>query len=158
MRREYIVIHHSLTKDGETVSWAAIERYHVRVNRWRDIGYHAGVELVAGPEMGEYAYQGLIGRAEDDFAAACPEAHMNQIGLHLCLVGNFDLTPPPKAMLVRAAVRFIIPWMRRYDISPERVIGHRDAGLMAGFDWEKGQYKSCPGTQFDLDLLRGMLG
>ena len=157
MKREFIVIHHSLTKDGVTVSWPAIERYHVRTQHWRDIGYHAGVELVGGPELGEYAYQGLIGRPEDDFAAACHEAHMNQIGLHLCLVGNFDLAPPPKEMLIRAAIRFIIPWMRRYNIPADHIIGHRDAGLMAGFDWKKGQYKSCPGSQFDLDVLRKML-
>lgn len=162
MTRTHIVLHHSLTKDSASVSWAAIERYHREVKGWRDIGYHAGIELVASPALGRYAYQGLVGRAEDDIAAACVEAHMNECGLHLCLVGDFDIVPPPQAMLERAVLRFIRPWARRYNISPDCIIGHRDAGLMEGHDWRhthadgSREYKSCPGAAFDLDLVRLM--
>ena len=79
---------------------------------------------------------------------------MNAHGLHVCLVGDFDLAPPPLRMIEVAARRVVLPWMHRYGITAERIIGHRDAGLMAGFDWRKDQYKSCPGRAFDLEILR----
>ena len=82
---------------------------------------------------------------------------MNNVGLHVCCVGNYDLTPPPTGLIECLIRRVVVPWMRRYGIPPENVIGHRDAGLMAGFDWRKGQYKTCPGKLFSLDLFREML-
>jgi len=113
--------------------------------------------------FGDYAWQALFGRSEDRIAAACKEAGMNALGLHVCCVGNFDLTPPPQALLDRLCERVVEPWMRRYGILAERIIGHRDAGLMAGFDWRQKnaagirQYKSCPGERFDLDAVRRMV-
>jgi len=166
---EYIVLHHSATQDGPTVSWPAIERFHREERGWRDIGYHAGVEQVlalpplTSSALAPYAWQGLVGRPPGAVAAACQEAGMNSKGLHLCLVGNFDLAPPPLRLLEVAARRFIIPWMSEYGITPDRVIGHRDAGLMAGFDWRVmgpigvRQYKTCPGLRFDLELVRRMV-
>jgi len=167
VRKTHIVVHHSLTEDGQAVSWPAIEKYHREDPKhgWRDIGYHAGVELVADPhgDVGPYAWQGLVGRPTYVMASACREADMNVLGLHLCLVGNFDLAPPPLRMLEVAVRRFIVPWMTEHGVTPARVIGHRDAGLMAGFDWRKvgadgkRQYKTCPGLRFDMDLLRRMI-
>ena len=151
MTRRYIVVHHSLTKDGETVSWGAIEHYHVAARGWRDIGYHAGVELVGG------GYYALIGRNVNEAAAAVKEMDMNELALHVCVVGNFDVTPPDKADLAVLARRVVIPWMTMFGIPAEHVIGHRDVGLMAGYDWREGKYQSCPGRSFDLESFRGLV-
>ena len=147
-RRDYIVLHHSLTKDGETVSWGAIEEYHLNEMGMRDIGYHYGIELIGKK------YFALVGRPEEEIAAACKQAEMNARGIHVCFVGNYDEHPAPLEMVKVALRRVILPVMHRHGIPPERIIGHRDAGIMDGFDWRKNQFKTCPGTAFDMDLVR----
>lgn len=151
MLRTHIMIHHSLTADSGTVSWAAIEKYHREDPKhgWRDIGYHAGIEIVADPkgDLARYAYQGLVGRPVRAHASACPQGGMNSVALHVCCIGNFDLVAPPLALLERLAFRFLLPWMSDNGIPPERIIGHRDYNPA----------KSCPGKRFDLDLLRRMV-
>lgn len=170
---EYIVLHHSLTEDGETNDWEAIRKYHTswryqgRIitaqeaaalkaqgkkpeSPWSDIGYHLGIELQGGKIV---LQQGRpIGRP----GAHCVEAGMNRRSIGICVVGNFDLAPPSLEKLT--FLRSVITGLKiKYAIPPANVIGHRDAGLMAGFDWRKGQFKTCPGKLFPLDTLRGML-
>ena len=64
----YIMLHHSLTKDGATVSWQAIRRWHMGLigsgnknspdynpyleKPMKDIAYHFGIELVGSPIIG----------------------------------------------------------------------------------------------------------
>lgn len=147
--KTHIMIHHSLTKDSGTVSWAAIEKFHRETNGWRDIGYHAGVESVvdlAGP-LGAYAYQGLIGRPEYAQAAACPQGNMNVRALHVCCVGNFDAVAPSRSLLTQLVRRVVLPWMTEFSIPPENIIGHRDFNSL----------KTCPGKLFDLEVLRRMV-
>jgi len=134
------MLHHSLTRDGQTVSWGAIRRYHVETRHWGAIGYHYGVELV-----GDH-YEVLMGRSELDPAAACPQEEMNARALHICCVGNFDDAPPPSAMLEALVGLVILPAMVEYGLPPERIIGHRDAN----------PNKTCPGLRFDLDVVRTM--
>ena len=145
--RTHIVVHHSLTPDSGSVSWAAIEKYHRETNGWRAIGYHKGVESVTeNPELAKYRYQVLQGRADDEQASACPQGDMNRIGLHVCCVGNFDLETPSDDMVRVLLTRVIQPWMREYGIPVENIVGHRDFN----------PHKSCPGVRFDLGLLREM--
>lgn len=155
--KTHIVVHHSATADSGTVSWGAIERYHRETNGWSDIGYHAGVELVGD------SYYSLIGRRPTWAGAACREANMNRSGLHVCCVGDYDQHPPTLGMIRCLIDRVILPWMEQYGITADNVIGHREAGLSAGFDFRafgpdgKRQYKTCPGLAFDLDALRRMV-
>ena len=143
----HIVIHHSLTKDGATVSWAAIEKFHRETHGWRDIGYHAGVEVVTPLEdLKAYRYQALFGRAPYDVAAACPQGRMNEVGLHVCCVGNFDVEVPAPEMYACLVKRIVIPWRRQYGIATERIKGHHDFNSA----------KSCPGANFSLELVRRM--
>ena len=152
MKPEWIVIHHSATRDSGTVSWDAIKRYHMEVNGWQDIGYHYGVELVGD------SYVVLFGRQPTVAGAHSKELNFNNKSLGVCLVGNFDEAPPPAEQL-KAAAWIVKILMRTFGIPVERVIGHRDVGLMAGFDWKLGPqvYKSCPGSQFLMPAFLKML-
>lgn len=142
------MVHHSLTKDSGTVSWAAIEKHHRVTQGWREIGYHAGIELVTeSADLRDYRYQALLGRPEREIAAACKEGRMNELALHVCCVGDYDTTAPPLAMLQRLCGRVLLPWMSRYGIGPDNIVAHRDFA----------KYKSCPGLKFDMDALRRMV-
>lgn len=139
--KSIIMLHHSLTKDSETVSWGAIRRFHTETQGWKDIGYHYGVELVGDQ------YEALVGRPENQVAAACKEGGMNTLAIHICCVGNYDLVAPPLAMLERLRDSLLRPIMERHHITPDHILGHRDFA----------PYKTCPGTMFDLDVVRKMV-
>ena len=150
MDPQYICVHHSLTKDGTVADWDAIRRYHKEVQGWSDIGYHYGVERVGKGILLQ------IGRPESQPGAHAKEMHMNSKSLGICVVGNFDLAPPGLEIM-----RFLAEIVKRkvaeYGIPVNAVIGHREVGAMGGFDWRKGQYKSCPGKYFSMDILRSMI-
>lgn len=136
MPKTAIVVHHSLTKDGATVSWDAIRRFHVVEQGWRAIGYHFGIERI-----GE-TVEVLIGRMPDDDAAAVKENGLNRTAIHVCLVGNFDEAPVPPEQWKKAVE--LIAWIARaFHIPTTRIYGHRDFNP-----------KSCPGTNFDLKAFR----
>ncbi len=130
------MLHHSLTKDGVVADWSAIRRYHMEVNGWREIGYHFGVEL-----LGE-GYLVQLGRSLSEVGAHCKEAHMNKQAIGVCVVGNFDLAPPPHTQitvlkeLVLNLLQFLVP-LPSTDIS-DRILLHRQFA----------PYKSCPGRLF----------
>jgi hypothetical protein len=150
MKPDYVVVHHSLTKDGLVVDWEAIRRYHIETNGWSDIGYHHGLERVGSAIVVQ------VGRPEFMPGAHCKEAGMNGRSIGICVVGNFDLAPPDLEML-KALRDICFAVMVNYAIPVGNVIGHRDAGLMAGFDWRKGQYKTCPGRLFPMEALRSLI-
>jgi hypothetical protein len=150
MKPEFIIVHHSLTKDGLVVDWEAIRRYHVETNGWAAVGYHHGLERVGSAIIAQ------VGRPEFMPGAHCKEAGMNGRSIGICVVGNFDLAPPDLEML-KALRDLCFAVMVNYGIPVQNVIGHRDAGLMAGFDWRRGQYKTCPGRLFPMDALHSLL-
>lgn len=136
--KTYIMIHHSLTKDGRTFSWAPIRQYHINHNRWLDIGYHYGVELI------DYEYEAMVGRPEDTTAAACRDGDMNRKAIHVLCVGNYDLQPPPEPMVVKLINYLLVPLIYRHNIAVNNIVGHRDFT----------HYKTCPGSKFNLEELR----
>lgn len=135
MLPSYIVVHHSLTVDGRALSWDDFRRYHVEHNHWRDIGYHAGLELV------EDHLEMLIGRPWDRQGAHCHGYNDKSVGV--CIVGNFDLGSPPAALWREAVAQ--VAWMADHlQVPTAHVIGHREGDTS----------RTCPGAHFDMAEFR----
>lgn len=139
----YIIIHHSLTKDGKQVDWQAIKDYHVKEKGWNDIGYHLGIEGVDGK------YMVLKGRDETTIGAHCKEGEMNRQSLGVCFVGNFDKWEVPEAQW-GLGIRTVKDLMIKYKIPAVNVMGHGE--VMRKY---KASYvKSCPGDLFSMSKFR----
>jgi hypothetical protein len=134
MKPEYIIIHHSATRDGRTVSWQAIREYHMQQLGWRAIGYHYGIELV------NHTFEILKGRYDNETGAHCKQARMNVKSIGICLVGDFDAEEPDTVMMYKL-IQLTRSLMGIYSIPIERVMPHR---MFA-------RHKSCPGKNFDFD-------
>lgn len=137
MKPEYIILHHSLTADAQTVSWNAIRRYHVQYLGWRDIGYHFGIERVGK------RYEILCGRMMNDNGAHCKQFGMNAESVGICFVGNFDNVTPPVEQW-KLGIKLVKTLAEVLGIPHENVRGHREFAT----------WKSCPGERFNLELFR----
>lgn len=156
MKKTHIMIHHSLTKDSSTVSWDDIERYHTKkkeeggVYEFDDIGYHYGVEKCEGK------YQALVGRPEQDNAAACYQDTMNRRAIHICCVGNYDVDEPSSEMLDLLVKRLINPIRDRYSMGVKGIglgISKEKFNYWIVFHRQYAPYKSCPGTKFTKGMI-----
>lgn len=138
---DYIVIHHSLTKDYRTVSWQAIRRYHMDEYGWSDIGYHFGVERVNNH------IEALIGRPIWKIGAHVKGHNHNTLGV--CVVGNWDKDKPPQSILRYSIQRVVIPLLLT-KADPMKYVDY-----VVGHNFFNSA-KSCPGKFFDMDEYRDL--
>ena len=136
-KKTYILLHHSFTDDGSTLSWPAIRENHITKRGFTDIGYQFGIELY------KENYEILTGRLILDKGAHCPQHKMNEKSIGICFIGNFDLAPPSPT-LFNLGINFVSSLCLYGGLSPENIRGHRDFNSS----------KSCPGTEFDVDKFR----
>jgi hypothetical protein len=165
---EYIVIHHSATVDEPGNDWEGIRRYHMswRYNGdiiteekakeltangikgvqspWPSIAYSFGIEKVDG----EYIYQKGCPLSEIGYHAK----QMNPKGFGICMVGDFD-NAPPSDVQINMLVSLLKFLMAHYNISKEKVLGHRETYALFNVPVEK----TCPGNKFSMDALRAKL-
>ena len=141
MKPEYIIIHHSLTKDSETVSWSAIRKYHVQKLGWVNIGYHLGLELIND------RHEILTGRMMNETGAHCRQNRMNHRSLGICFIGNFDNEEPPKEQW-DLGLKLVSSLMDILKISKDKVRGHNHFVRYS---------KTCPGKMFDVDKFVSQL-
>jgi N-acetyl-anhydromuramyl-L-alanine amidase AmpD len=165
----WIVIHHSLSPDGQTRDWDAIRKYHMSFRYqgdiiteqtyeeyknagktaglerpWKDIAYHIGIEEVAGVLA--------VQKGRPIGAIGAHALGFNDCSIGVCVVGNFDKEAPTESRL------FLLGSVCRdlqslYGIVWDHVIGHRETFTIRGVPVEK----SCPGAQFDLVKFRERL-
>ena len=139
-----IIIHHSLTADGQMVNWQAIRKYHIETNGWKDIGYHYGIENVYGQ------YEILKGRFDNMTGAHAKGFNQDSIGI--CLIGNYD-DHEPLPIQLDLLQRLVISLITIYGIKVANVLGHRETYARLG----KPQLKICPGRLFDMIKFRKSL-
>jgi len=132
-----IILHHSLTKDGTTVSWGAIRRYHIYTNKWENIAYHFGLELI-----GDY-YEILLGRMMYEMGAHTYGQNRDSLGI--CFVGNYDLSEVPPEMWKRG-IDLVSTLCRIFDIDTDNIHGHNEYAP-----------KSCPGKNFNVQGFKAQV-
>jgi len=139
-RWRWVVVHHSATRCG---SAALFDEWHRNGRHWDELGYH----FVIG--NGTLTPDGLIEVGSRWFkqkhGAHCkvegaPE--YNEVGIGICLVGNFSEVPPSDLQM--ASLARLVAWLSgRYGIAEDRVIGHGDV-----------KDTDCPGRHFSFESLR----
>ena len=130
MNWQGVCIHHSATRDSQTSSWEAIRNWHIHHNRWSEIGYHYGVEDVAG------SLRTRIGRPLNFPGAHAPALNRSHIGL--VVIGDYDRELPSQtrinylALLIADMIRFY-----GWPLNEETLRYHRDVAD-----------RTCPGELF----------
>lgn len=138
---EYIIIHHSATKEDTFANdWESIRKYH-KSQGWRDIGYHYGIEYVNGKIVTQK------GREESETGAHCQADRMNHKSIGICLVGNYEVQKPTEEQM-QALENLCRDIMKRYNIPASKVLGHREV---------PGAATACPGKNVDMNAFRKRL-
>jgi hypothetical protein len=134
----YIVIHHSATDTG---GGRHFDRMH-RGKGWDELGYHFVIGNGSDTTDGAVEVGPRWLKQKHGAHAKSADNRFNEVGVGICLVGDFDVSPPSPKQLRSLSV-LIAHLMRQYDIPPGRVIGHRDTSATA-----------CPGHQLAAQLPR----
>jgi N-acetyl-anhydromuramyl-L-alanine amidase AmpD len=131
----YIVIHHSASESGSAADFDRMQRLE---RHWDELGYH----FVIGNGRGSADGRVEVGSRwiHQKWGAHCggtPDNEYNNFGIGICLVGDFRQHSPTPAQL--AALRELTLFLaRRYQIPPERILGHGQA---------PGASTECPGQK-----------
>ncbi len=129
---KYVVIHHSASNGGNA---ATMDKYHREVRRWTNgLGYHFvignGCDSGDGQiEIGSRWINQLHG-------AHAGNNEYNQHGIGICLVGNFEDSPPTEAQ-IRSLIDLVHYLQQRCNIPFECILMHKHLKVTA-----------CPGKHF----------
>ena len=140
---QWIVVHHSASDRG---SAAVFDDWHRNGRHWDELGYH----FVIGNGTGSSDGQVEIGprwpkQKHGAHTKVWNREEYNQVGVGICLVGNFDKTRPTRAQM--DALAGLVDWLSaRYRIDDAHIIGHSHVCDTR-----------CPGRYFPFDELFGQL-
>jgi len=139
----YIVIHHSVTDEGDATSLDVIHR---RRGFDRGLGYHFVIDNGTTTKIDGQIEASPRWIKQMD-GAHCNAAGMNRFGIGICLVGDFTHHPPSQAQM-DSLVLLVNILQKYYRIPLKRVIGHRDV---------PGKITECPGKSFPWDEFKRRL-
>jgi hypothetical protein len=135
-----IVLHHSATLEGNVASIDAVHRQQKDSdgNPWLGIGYHFVVGN--GRQMGDGEVRATFRWRGQMAGAHAGRSEQNEHGIGICLIGNFEDTPPTPKQLA-ALTELLKTLSMRYAITRSHVLRHQDvrATLCPGrfFPWEQ---------------------
>lgn len=146
MSRVQWIFVHTAAYSGDAGA-TEIDAWH-RARGWAGIGYHFVVRRDGRVEPG---------RSLEHAGAHVAGCNSRSIGI--CCEGHGDYEPHTDAQR-SALLELCRALMERYDVSADRVLGHRevntliDAGLVGDF-YRTG--KTCPGELVEMEEIRGAL-
>ena len=136
-RWRYIVIHHTASDTGNLEYYREMHRKR----GWPDIAYHFLINNGSlNTAMGQIQQSSLWEKRDINYSSRV--SWVNYFGIAIGLVGNFEkhrVPPLQKEALINLAAGLA----ERYDIPPERIIGHREI-----------QNTACPGRFVNLNEVR----
>lgn len=144
---KYLVIHHTATSSGsvESIHAEHQKKKDKNGNPWIGIGYHFVIGNGKGMGDGEieptFRWRTQLHGAH----AGSSDPEYNQLGVGICLVGNFENEAPTTAQMqsVRALVRAL---RNEYFIPSDHVVPHKEIRAAA---------TACPGKLFPLAEVAG---
>lgn len=138
-----IVLHHSAAAEGsvEAIDRVHRERTDSQGRKWLGIGYH--FVIGNGQGMADGAIEPTFRWHKQLAGAHAGDVTHNAIGVGICLVGDFNQSPPSERQL--AAARRLIDGLRaRYDLPAASILVHREL-----------KPTECPGRMFPYQQLLG---
>lgn len=139
---KYIVVHHTATASGsvESIHESHLKNKDKAGNPWLGIGYHFVIGNGVGMSDGEieptFRWRTQIQGAH----AGSNDKVYNEQGIGICLVGNFEKTPPTAAQ--RRAIKLLVQTLKsEYGIPGGNVVGHNQI---------RASSTECPGKYFNM--------
>lgn len=139
---KFVVLHHSGTESGsvQTIHAEHIRRRDSAGNPWKGIGYHFVIGNGSG--MRDGALEATFRWKQQLQGAHAGNALYNARGIGICLIGNFEKTPPTPSQLT-ALQNLLLQLCSRFHIHSDEIVGHSAVRRTA-----------CPGRLFPLQQLR----
>lgn len=140
---KYIVIHHSATSFGNVPQIDAAHRQQLDANGvpWRGVGYH--FVIGNGDGMPDGTIEPTFRWKEQTNGAHAGVGSFNELGIGICLIGNFEETQPTAKQLASAR-KLVAALKTGFHIDNDRVLRHGDLKPTA-----------CPGVHFSLEAITG---
>lgn len=142
---KYIVIHHTATDSGsvESIHASHLKNKDANGKPWLGIGYHFvignGSGMADGAIEPTFRWRTQIQGAH----AGSSNRDYNELGIGICLIGNFEKRPPSPAQ--QRSARLLVQTLRAaYGISAAGVVPHKDIRASA---------TECPGKYFPMAAL-----
>ena len=140
---KYIVLHHTATESGsvESIHEAHLQNKDKNGKPWLGIGYHFVIGNGNGMPDGEIEPTFRWRQQMHGAHAGAENPQYNQKGIGICMVGNFENTPPTPAQM--QSVKTLVHTLRdQYRIPATDIVGHRDI-----------KSTECPGKLFPMTAV-----